>query len=341
MLWTRSPADASADGTLYCPDETITRAQFASFVSRALNLSAGAGSDRFTDDDGSIHEADIERLAEAGITLGCNPPANDHFCPNATVTRAQAASFLVRALDLPPAPGWEAVAATAPGDWPTPDSTGPRIPISALTKSGSITTSFDGQVIEGVDVDGQIVVVHDDVTIRDSRIRYDNYGIYLPKKADGTCTTGTVIEYVELDGSLTSDQAAPAYDSGCEWSLNAVHLHNAGSAIRTYGNTTITNSYLVNDTYGPSDAHREAVLVRGSNHVIRNNVLICDVPQGGCSAALAVYGYPYPATNVLVEGNWLAATAAFCRVRWRDARVRRPGGERRLLQQRLLDLTHS
>jgi hypothetical protein len=45
-----------------------------------------------------VCEADIERLAEAGITRGCNPPVNDLFCPNAGVIRAQMAAFLHRAL---------------------------------------------------------------------------------------------------------------------------------------------------------------------------------------------------------------------------------------------------
>jgi hypothetical protein len=36
----------------------------------------------FSDDDGSIFEADIEWLAAEGITRGCNPPSNTMFCPN-------------------------------------------------------------------------------------------------------------------------------------------------------------------------------------------------------------------------------------------------------------------
>jgi hypothetical protein len=52
----------------------------------------------FVDDDASVFEAGIERLAAAGITKGCNPPANDMFCPNDAVTRAQMAAFLHRAL---------------------------------------------------------------------------------------------------------------------------------------------------------------------------------------------------------------------------------------------------
>jgi hypothetical protein len=55
----------------------------------------------FTDDDSSVHLRAIEAIADEGITKGCNPPDNTLFCPQATVTREQMATFLVRALDLP------------------------------------------------------------------------------------------------------------------------------------------------------------------------------------------------------------------------------------------------
>ena len=38
--------------------------------------------DRFADDDGHLFEDAINRIAAAGVTLGCNPPANDRYCPN-------------------------------------------------------------------------------------------------------------------------------------------------------------------------------------------------------------------------------------------------------------------
>lgn len=60
--------------------------------------SAAVGS--FSDDDGSVHESDVEAIALEGITAGCNPPANDQFCPEDPVTRGQMATFLVCALDL-------------------------------------------------------------------------------------------------------------------------------------------------------------------------------------------------------------------------------------------------
>lgn len=56
----------------------------------------------FVDDNGNIHEGNIEAIAAAGITKGCNPPANNRFCPDSSVTRGEMAAFLKRALpDLP------------------------------------------------------------------------------------------------------------------------------------------------------------------------------------------------------------------------------------------------
>jgi len=84
----------------FCPDRVLTRAEMATMVSRALSLPA-TGTDHFTDDNGHILEGAINRIAEVGITEGCNPPANDNFCPDRNLTRAEAAGFLARALELP------------------------------------------------------------------------------------------------------------------------------------------------------------------------------------------------------------------------------------------------
>ena len=56
--------------------------------------------DRFTDDNDSIFEQDIEAIANAGITAGCNPPDNTNYCPNETVTRGEMAAFLNRTLQF-------------------------------------------------------------------------------------------------------------------------------------------------------------------------------------------------------------------------------------------------
>jgi subtilisin family serine protease len=84
------------DAERYCPDAELTRAQMASLLDRALDLADGAP--RFSDvaPDG-VHTPGIWAVAAAEITQGCAP---GRYCPSQHVTRAQMASFLVRALDL-------------------------------------------------------------------------------------------------------------------------------------------------------------------------------------------------------------------------------------------------
>lgn len=87
------------DNDLFCPNEKVTRDQMAAFLVRALGYTDRGRGDLFVDDNGSIFEPDIDRLATAGVTLGCNPPLNDRYCPGQAVTRAQMAAFLNRALE--------------------------------------------------------------------------------------------------------------------------------------------------------------------------------------------------------------------------------------------------
>ena len=54
----------------------------------------------FYDDDASIFQLNIDAIAAAGITRGCNPPFVDMFCPKDLVPREAMAAFLVRALGL-------------------------------------------------------------------------------------------------------------------------------------------------------------------------------------------------------------------------------------------------
>jgi len=84
--------------TRFCPEAFVTRAQLAAFVARALSLPP-ATQDYFTDDDGNLHEDNINRIAEAEITEGCAP---DLYCPDDTVTRVE--EELSRILEASPSP---------------------------------------------------------------------------------------------------------------------------------------------------------------------------------------------------------------------------------------------
>jgi hypothetical protein len=103
--------------TRVCPDAPVTRAEVAALVGRALHLPAGP--EAFDDDDGHWAEADINALAASGITRGCDEAG---YCPDRTMFRMEAATFIVRVDDIVRA--LEPVAALP--DWPPP---GPPPPI--------------------------------------------------------------------------------------------------------------------------------------------------------------------------------------------------------------------
>jgi hypothetical protein len=70
-------------------------------LTRALGLQP-AGVGPFGDLVDSVHAADVNAIAAAGVSRGCNPPINDKYCPDDLVTREQMASLLARALHLDP-----------------------------------------------------------------------------------------------------------------------------------------------------------------------------------------------------------------------------------------------
>ena len=90
----------SGDPALYCPVESVTRQQMASFLVRAAPSLALTGVDFFVDDDGNPHEANINRLAAGGVTLGCDVADPSLYCPFADVTRGQMAAFIHRLFDV-------------------------------------------------------------------------------------------------------------------------------------------------------------------------------------------------------------------------------------------------
>ncbi|MFP3915767.1 MAG: hypothetical protein ACLFWM_12890, partial [Actinomycetota bacterium] len=113
---------------------------------------------------------DVARLAAAGITRGCNPPANDRFCPNEVVSRAQMASFLARALGL-----------SGPGENP-PD------PV-ALTSAPFVSVPVPVGVV--AEPAGSVTVSHDDIPAA-RMTRFDQAGGVVASETMGDLTVGSI-----------------------------------------------------------------------------------------------------------------------------------------------------
>ena len=95
------------DGSVFCPDRNVTRAQMAVFISRAFDLPDGPDPSFSDVPDDAWYAAEVARLARSKITTGCGD--GTMFCPGRDTNRGQMATFLWRAKN----PDWQA--ASSPG----------------------------------------------------------------------------------------------------------------------------------------------------------------------------------------------------------------------------------
>lgn len=87
----------------FCPNDFVTRGQMSAFIIRAIGLSnpPTPGSQRFTDvPPSNTFYAFIDQMALRGVDSGCSATT---FCPDALMTRATMAYFLVRGFGFPDA----------------------------------------------------------------------------------------------------------------------------------------------------------------------------------------------------------------------------------------------
>lgn len=145
------------DGT-YRPDANITRAQFASIAVQATELIleedlVADGTDDFDDDDGNIHESNIEKGVDNGLFEGTGPRT---FSPNDFITRGQTATIIINAIGnvLVPA-GAFAPAGPRPGQ--------PNVTFTGAPELRSVTVSA---------TEGDVVIFEFDEPIPGQELRF-------------------------------------------------------------------------------------------------------------------------------------------------------------------------
>ena len=174
-----------------------------------------------------------------------------------------------------------------------------------LRPSGTIRTSFDGQVIENVDVTGAILVEHDNVTVRNCRVRYSesDKGI----NARSASPRGTLIEFCDVTnvGSVPHEAEGLLLSHGTARFLNIYGWRVGfivGAETRLEYNR-ITDARSISGTHGTGGSADG-----GANIVFYRNYI-----EGSTSAALALYSRS-AFNGVLVEDNYFDAstTPSFC-----------------------------
>ncbi len=95
----------ASDPLRFCPFDSVSRGEVATFVSRALELSAAEDVD-LADVDGTVHAPHIRSAYASGLIEGCSAESL-RYCPYRTITRGEMAQVLARSMGLVPSLAYE------------------------------------------------------------------------------------------------------------------------------------------------------------------------------------------------------------------------------------------
>ncbi|HET9412221.1 MAG TPA: hypothetical protein VFO38_05240 [Candidatus Saccharimonadales bacterium] len=142
---------------------------------------------------------------------------------------------------------------------PDENCTGVPAGVALTDIKGSLTTTSNGQVIDGKNIDGDLVVRHDNVTVVNTRIKGKISG------ANGSPVTnrGFVMRDTELgpDTCASSGNGGIRQLQGGEFTLTRVHMHNHNDDMISLlggGKIVIEDSLLNRGCYYPED-HLDAI----------------------------------------------------------------------------------
>ena len=204
----------------------------------------------------------------------------------------------------PPSGGTGSTRCPAYPAFPNASCTG-VLPGTSLSPSGSVSSSFDGQVIQNLDINGSIQVNHNNVTVRNVRLR--NPG---GRAITVLNTTGLVVEDCEIDGTGNTDGSeAIAHHN---YTMRRCNVHHFGEGPRVNGNVVLEDNYFHTFTnFIPQGAHQDCVqITSGNNITIRHNTCMMNVDGGNAAIMIGSYS----GGDILVEKNLLGGGGftAYC-----------------------------
>ena len=179
------------------------------------------------------------------------------------------------------------------GPRPGPDTTG--VPAGVVLRpSDSITVEEDGAVIEGLDIDGTITVLANDVTIRNVRI---TTGDYYPIRYFDNDNTGLLVEDTEIAGLSGNVTSAIAF---ANYTARRVNAHGMADGFKADSNVLIEDCW-VHDLSNGEGEHNDGVQSTGGAGVtIRHSDL-----SGASNAAVQTGDEGAATEDLLIECSWL------------------------------------
>jgi hypothetical protein len=192
----------------------------------------------------------------------------------------------------------------ASGGFPSAGSTGYVASgvgtLKAYTGPTTITTA--GTVIDGADINSDLVIRANNVTIKRSRVLAPSTDFAI-QLASGY--SGLTLSYVEVAPQSGKHPDRAIASMGTNMTIDHAYVHGTQRGIATGDGTKVTNSY-VDDLDNGTENHATAVMSLGGVHdvVLQGNTFGCGT--GYCSSAMSVYpqnDFGGPNDNWTIDGN--------------------------------------
>ncbi|GAA3110439.1 hypothetical protein GCM10017600_77820 [Streptosporangium carneum] len=172
----------------------------------------------------------------------------------------------------------------------------------SLESSPALKITKDGTVIDGKDIKGDIVVIADNVTIRNSRIQGGGWWAILQRKE----ARGLKVENSEIYGGGGEPLEFAILNYGGDITVRGNNIHSMMSAVQT-SHGLIEKNYI----HDPHEFPGSHVTLIASNEgspiglplTIRNNTLLNPLEQNSCVSVYQDFGLNH---DVLVENNLMA-----------------------------------
>lgn len=228
-------------------------------------------------------------------------PTTASVKPAATSTPRPRPTAAVPARPAAPPAAQQAVPLPPPASKPGPSNTG--VPAgTVLTPAAGLTVTTPNQVLNGLDIHGEVVIQAPGVQIRNSRISGDDYYGVLVQSGSVTIT----------DTEISGFENAIAGDG---WTALRVNIHSVtGDGVKLGSGVTLRSSWIHDLTPAPG-AHADGAQMQDgvTGLVVADNAI-----EPGDAANSAIFLAPDlgPTTNgpVTITGNWLdgGGYALFC-----------------------------
>lgn len=251
-------------------------------------------------EDPMVSAIEVLSTAVSAVPGGGTASTTTAAAPATTTTAPQATTTTTAPQATTTTTAPKATTTTTAPTSPPPSSTGfPNAsntgPSGTLSPSGSITTSNDGQVIQNLDIAGEIRVQHNNVVIRNVRIRSEGgHAIYVLNN------TGLLVEDCELDGQGRNATAAIAEHN---YTMRRCEIRGYGEGPRINGNVLLEDNYIHGfANFVAQGAHQDCIqATSGTNITIRHNTCLIE-PDG---ANGSVFFSTSEGSNILIENNLL------------------------------------